>query len=646
MKLSARVKKLIIDIIIAGILLAFFAIGFLSYFDFQMQDALFQRQGLPDPNIVIIGIDEEAIAMFGTPDQWSRNLMAEAIEILNSSPEYRPAVIALDILYVGEREDADADERLTLAAKDGGNIIAAARAIPGYRYSGTSRARAVESIVGWEKPYDSFAVYADFGIVNALMDSYGRVRSTRLLYEYEDEVLYSFPYEIYRKYTGIHEPQPWANYYEKHITYSGGPGTYTYISFAEIFDEDFEPEYFADLVILIGAYAPGLMDDFYIPGYADRMNGVEIHANVLQMLLDETFKQNAHPLVNWLVLILAITLALVLAYFLEIRVLLLTYAGLIAVLIGTGLFIFYNGYIISLLYPVFSLALIYIYHLIYSYIVERLENQKAQLIAEKHQIFMDSINYASVIQRSILPKENVFAEAFADYSVLWEPRDKVGGDVYWIKNFEPGTLLCVCDCTGHGVPGALLTTLVVSSFEEIITAETCGDPAAIMMKLDQRLNRIFEADTYEKKSKRQLHIKNGCDLAILFIAKNGEVLVASGNFNVFICDGEEVTRIKGQRLYIGEGRVKNSEDVRITKIPANMNNKFYISSDGMYDQLGGPNGHSFGYNIFKRLILEQHSNEQKIISAKIWEEFEKYRGKHARLDDFELVTFKPRSIIR
>ena len=630
------------DIIIAGILLIFFAIGPLSYFDLRLQDALFQRQVLPDPNIVIIGIDEEAIAMFGIPEQWSRNLMAEAIEILNSAPEHRPAVIALDILYVGEREDAEADERLALAAKDGGNVIAAARAIPGYRYSASHRARVVESIVGWEQPYDALALYANYGIVNALMDNYGQVRSTRLLYEYEGEVVNSFPYEIYRQYNGEDGQPLWANQYEKHITYHGGPGTYTYISFAEVFYADFEPEYFADLIILIGAYAPGLMDDFYIPGYAERMYGVEIHANVLQMLLDQTFKQNAHPAVNWIVLIFAITLALGLAFFLEIRVLLLSYVGLIAAYIGAGLLIFDNGYIISPFNPILSLAVIYLYHLIYCYIIARLENQKAQLIAEKHQIFMDSINYASVIQRSILPKENVFAEAFADYSIRWEPRDKVGGDVYWIKNFAIGTILCVCDCTGHGVPGALLTTLVVSSFEEIVTADTCGDPALIMFGLDQRLNRIFEADAHEKKSKRQLHIKNGCDLAILFIAKSGEVSIASGSFNVFICDGEEVTRIKGQRLNIGEGRVKSSEDVRITKIPANQNNKFYISSDGMYDQIGGPNAHSFGYNIFKQLIMEHHHHNQKAISAIIWKAFEDYRGKHARLDDYELVTFQTR----
>jgi len=69
---------------------------------------------------------------------------------------------------------------------------------------------------------------------------------------------------------------------------------------------------------------------------------------------------------------------------------------------------------------------------------------------------------------SLLPETNKFEQAFADYSVKWEPRDIVSGDIYWIKSFDAGTMLCVCDCTGHGVPGALLTMLVVSAFEDMV----------------------------------------------------------------------------------------------------------------------------------------------------------------------------------
>ncbi|MCL2638556.1 MAG: CHASE2 domain-containing protein [Oscillospiraceae bacterium] len=640
MKLSSKLKKLITDVILAGLLTAMVLTGMLSYFNYRFQDMMFQRPDLLHPDIFIIGIDEVALDEFGNPLQWSRDLMAEAIEILNSGEYGQPAVIALDVLYTGASIFPEADAHLAKAARDGGNVVVAANAVVGDRRIVSDELRTVRSITGVERPYRELAESAVYGIANGIIDSDGRIRSTRLFYEHDGAVIYSFPYEIYRMYMGIEEDEPWVDYSEKYITYNGEPGSYFFFSFAEIFDEYFEPDYFEDGIVMIGAYAQGLLDDFYVPLYSERMHGVEVHANILQMLLDENFKEYAPFSINLIIFLFILAAAFVLAYFLEIRWLLAAYAGMIAAYLGAAWFTFQSGYMLSLLYPVFSVVVIYIFQLIYGYVKEMIERKKAQLIAEKHQILVESINYASVIQKGLLPKDSAFEEAFADYSVIWNPRDTVGGDIYWLKKLEKGSVLCVCDCTGHGVPGALLTALVVSSLEEIVNEENCGDPASIIFQLDKKLNQIFEAEIQEKTSKRELHIKNGCDLAVLFTDNAGNVSIASGNFNIFICDGKEVTRVKGQRIYVGEGKIKDSEAVKVTSIPANPDNKFYISSDGMYDQVGGTHGHSFGYNIFKKLILENHGESQKSISEKVWTTFEEYRGNQARLDDFELVSFR------
>ena len=640
-KLSTRWKKFIADIALSILLLVLFWQGTFSYFNYMLQDSLFQRPGLLHPDIIVIGIDERAIELFGHPAQWNRDLMASAVEILNSDEEFRPAVIALDVLYVGESAFPEADKRLASAARDGGNIVTAARAIVRNVRAGGDPSMADRGIVGFERPYAGLARYATYGLVNAVEDSDGRIRKTAFSHEHENEVLYSFAFEIYRKFTGIEEPEPWVYNLEKMILFHGPPGTYKMFSFADIFDDDFEPDMLYGAIVMIGAFTPGLMDDFYVPGHTDRMNGVEIHANILQTLLDGNLLQYAPGLVNWIIVVFLIALALFLANKLEIRLLLAAFAGLIIVYGGISLLVFYNGYILTLLYPVLIPALVYIYQLTYGYVTERLEAQKLRVVAERHQILADSLNYASVVQRGILPKDATFSHAFADHSIIWEPRDTVGGDIYWIKTFEQGSLLAVCDCTGHGVPGALLTALVVSSLEDIVNEETCGDPGNIIYMLDKKLARIFEAESNEKQRKRELYIKNGCDLAVLFILNSGEVAIASGNFNVFICDGSEVTRIKGQRIKVGEGKLKVKENVRVTNIPVNLNNKFYISSDGMYEQIGGTHGHSFGYSIFKQLILENHELELKNITEKVWESFENYRGTQLRRDDFELVTFKP-----
>ena len=264
--------------------------------------------------------------------------------------------------------------------------------------------------------------------------------------------------------------------------------------------------------------------------------------------------------------------------------------------------------------------------------VARNHNEMVEELAERLRTINESIEYASVIQRSLLPKKTMF-KAFSDYSVKWRPRDVVSGDVYWIKTFDAGTVLCVCDCTGHGAPGALLTMLVLSAFEDMVNENNCEDTAQIIWNLEQKLISSFTAN--EERT------KNGCDLAVMFIAKDKSVKFSSCNTNVFICDGKEVEQIKGQHIFVGEGNIKNKAEIDIINIPANADKKFYIASDGLYEQPGGEHERRYGYKEFKQIILENHNQSQDFISDKVWEAYESYRGGFRRVDDFQLISFKP-----
>ncbi|MCL2702115.1 MAG: HAMP domain-containing protein [Defluviitaleaceae bacterium] len=252
------------------------------------------------------------------------------------------------------------------------------------------------------------------------------------------------------------------------------------------------------------------------------------------------------------------------------------------------------------------------------------------------ELMISGITYASQIQRSLLPADSVFAEAFADHSVIWDPKDIVGGDIYWIKNFDGGAILCVCDCTGHGTPGALLTMLVVSTFETSVNETNYMDTAAVIWELEKRLTATLKVDA-------DSDVKDGCDLAVVFIANDGTVSISSGNTNVFVCDGQKVSRLRGQRIRVGEGSVKGKDKIKVTTVPADPANKFYIASDGLYEQVGGEENIPFGYDIIKEIILENHAETQSVISEKIWRAFEAYRGDNARRDDLELITFIPKN---
>jgi len=295
--------------------------------------------------------------------------------------------------------------------------------------------------------------------------------------------------------------------------------------------------------------------------------------------------------------------------------------------LNTGMTYFFIAMMIVMMVVIIS---------IYAVHVTRLDKGRAEAAREA---VISSIEYASKIQKNLLPGENVFKDAFSDYSVIWKPRDIVGGDIYWIKNFDDGTLLCVCDCTGHGTPGALLTMLVVSTFEAAVTSENYKDTSRVIWELERRLVAVLNVKLDDDKTS-SLDIKDGCDLAVLFIAKDGSVTTSSGCTHVFVCDGKEVTRFKGQRIYVGEGKIKSREDIKTAYIPANPDNKFYIASDGLFDQPGSDMPYPFGYDTFTRIILENHKESQSVISGKVWEAFETFRGAYPRVDDFELVSFK------
>lgn len=286
------------------------------------------------------------------------------------------------------------------------------------------------------------------------------------------------------------------------------------------------------------------------------------------------------------------------------------------------------------------LIIIILFNIFAAKLLNEAESAKARAEAARETV-MESINYASKIQKNLLPADSMLTDAFLDFSILWKPRDIVGGDIYWAKSFESGTVLCVCDCTGHGTPGALLTMLVASTLEATVNESNLNDTAYILFELDKRLASALHAESNEKLRRDIMDISDGCDLAILFVASNGDVTISNANMDVFICDGKTVEQLKGQKVFIGEGKIKSKELITFYHIPGTDENKFYIASDGLFGQIGGTNKRMFGYHKFKKLILDNHLKPQTEAVDLIWDTFEDYRGDEPRRDDVVLVALKP-----
>jgi adenylate cyclase len=397
-------KKLIGDIIILIILILGFLFDLLAFFEYKLQDSAFQRperNELPAPYITVFGIDSDTLEAFdnyGRFQDWNRQKIADAINILNRYEDAKPAVIAIDILYTSESSNPEADAALAQAVSDGGNVVLASLARYGYIWLDRDNLKTERAVTGHEIPFPALAQNSAYGIVNAdpsRVDSL--MRYAVLKQEYSGGYIYSFPAEIYKKYMEYmwDENSVTDNFINAHntayITYYGLPDTYspesvagTRLSFLDIFDEDFEPDWYADEIILIGPYAPGFEDAYFTPVSRGQMYGVEIHANVVNMLIDGNFKRYIPRAINFAVLIFFILVTLVLAKFTDMRILLGVLAALGAGYYFAALYIFRNGYILSLLYPLFSLAALYIYQVVYGYILETFEKRKLKSAFKKY----------------------------------------------------------------------------------------------------------------------------------------------------------------------------------------------------------------------------------------------------------------------
>lgn len=282
--------------------------GVLRRVDKWAQDRLFQQPGVTSPDIILIGIDEKALAELGPYHTWSRAVMASALEQLAADPAQMPAVVAIDTLYAGET-DPEADARLARAAAQLPNVVTAAMAEFGTAYQAAAQGGLnVDSyaVLRYDAPYSSLESVTAQGHINAMYDTDGIMRHSILYVDVpgewmggQAERVYSMAYETARLYLsgqgrGLSQP-PTDKRGHFFIPFTGKPGSYSDgYSLADLIAGRMDPGAYAGKIVLIGPYAAALQDAYFTPiSRSEQMYGVEIHANVIQSLLEENFKREA-----------------------------------------------------------------------------------------------------------------------------------------------------------------------------------------------------------------------------------------------------------------------------------------------------------------------------------------------------------------
>ena len=211
----------------------------------------------------------------------------------------------------------------------------------------------------------------------------------------------------------------------------------------------------------------------------------------------------------------------------------------------------------------------------------------------------DSIRYAALLQKSILPDRQLTERFGVDHFVLWQPRDTVGGDYYVFHDDGNRCLAGVADCAGHGVPGAMMTMLARAGIDRFIQQVGISSPAAVLRATNAGMNVVLS----EAQLSRAL--ATSMDVGLVLLDFDAGVLrFAGAKISLYWSDGKTVDMAKGDNRSLWDRRAGTYHD---HEMPLEPGFTYYLATDGVFDQAGGELGFGLGTERFCQWILEHAS---------------------------------------
>jgi len=261
-----------------------------------------------------------------------------------------------------------------------------------------------------------------------------------------------------------------------------------------------------------------------------------------------------------------------------------------------------------------------------------IQAQKEQIEKQNKEIKY-SFDYAKKIQNTVLPGNEVFETLFGEHFIFFKPRDIVSGDFYWISQNGTKIVLTAADCTGHGVPGSLMSMLGITMLHEIVNEKSVAHTEEILNQL-----RLSIARTLKQEGKIGEQ-KDGIDMAlVIYDTKTRKLEFSGANNPIYIVRNGEMLEYKGNNMPVAFYE-KMSDFTRYT-IDMKQGDRVYMFTDGFPDQFGGPQGKKFKYRPFKDLLLEVHERpmeEQHKILSLI---FDEWKGDLSQIDDVLVIGLR------
>ncbi len=255
---------------------------------------------------------------------------------------------------------------------------------------------------------------------------------------------------------------------------------------------------------------------------------------------------------------------------------------------------------------------------------------------EQHQLNMtDSINYAKRIQEAILPNEDQMRKVFKD-SFFWnQPKDIVSGDFFWVQEIVPNKefLIALADCTGHGVPGAMMSIVGHGILNEIVENEALKDPAEILRRLNKEVIKSLR-----QKSKNTT--SDGMDISLAHINLETMEITYSGAFQTLYWMNGKLNAFKGDRQPIGGVQHDKNRTFTNHVFKVSKGDALYFTSDGFADQFGGPSNKKFRSSNLEDVIRQNHKYSMQAQSFIYQSIFKKWKGHNEQVDDVSVIGIR------
>ncbi len=263
-----------------------------------------------------------------------------------------------------------------------------------------------------------------------------------------------------------------------------------------------------------------------------------------------------------------------------------------------------------------------------------IEIQRSELQLRNKDL-TDSLNYARRIQAALLPSEHHIRRIFPDYFIYYRPKHIVSGDFYWFSERDDKYFIAAADCTGHGVPGALMSMIGLELIHKIINDMKVDDSDQVLLTMNRELESAF----FKEESGKPI-IKDGIEMSICIIDKKTRVMEFSGAFlPVYIVRDDKLIEIKGDKKNVVQSFAMVS--FNRSTFTLQEGDLLYLFSDGYADQFGGPENKKFMYRRLRHILLTISKyplpDQQRILDETI----DSWMEGHDQIDDMMILGVRP-----